>query len=82
MDIKIQVKGVDSLDVAATLNNLVSFYNSKDDFDQALEHYNRSLEIKKKITGPDTLDVALTLNNMGLLYFSRQEYPKALEYYK
>ena len=52
LDIKIKVKGKDSIDVATTLNNIGSVHDSSGNFNKALEYYERCLNIKQKIKGP------------------------------
>jgi tetratricopeptide (TPR) repeat protein len=66
--------------VAQTLNNIGSVYKGKGDYEKAVEHYNKCLEIETKIKGADSIDVAVTLNNIGGVYRKKREYQKALEY--
>jgi len=51
LDIKTKIKGKDSIDVATTLNNIGSVYDSKGDYSKALEYYERCLNIKRKVKG-------------------------------
>ena len=41
-------------------------YDSKNEFDKALDYYNKSLAIKKSILGENHTDVATSYNNIGI----------------
>lgn len=47
---------------------------------EALDYFQKSLEIKKVIS--DKAGMAKTLNNMGLIHTNLDNYPKAIEYYR
>ena len=49
--------------------------------DEAIEHYQRALEIKVKLSGPDSDSVAKTYNNIGMLYEKQQHVEQALRCY-
>merc|ERR1711965_254410 len=56
-------------------------YRSQGKYDEALEYYNKDLEINLKKLGNDHPDVARTYNNMALVYDSQGKYDEALEHY-
>jgi tetratricopeptide (TPR) repeat protein len=64
------------------MNNLGLLYHKKEDYNKALDYYEKilAMEIKKK--GKHTIDVADILNNIGGVYYSKEDYVKALEYYE
>ena len=49
---------------------------------QAIEYYEKALEMKKAFLGDSHLSVADTLNNLGLAWSSLGENKKAIEYYE
>ena len=51
-------KGPESIDVAATLNNIGIVYNSRGEYEKALEHYEKCLKIRTKTFGPESIEVA------------------------
>ena len=73
-EIKTKKFGFDSVDVAATLNHIGNVYTNKGEFDQALENYNKCLDIRNKVLGPDSVDVAQTLNNIGIVYAKKNDF--------
>jgi hypothetical protein len=78
LQIKEKIKGKDSTDVATTLNNIGSVYDSSGNFSKALEYYERCLNIKSKIKGAESIDVATLLNNIGVLCEHKGDYNLAL----
>jgi tetratricopeptide (TPR) repeat protein len=63
-------------------NNVGSIYDSKGDYEKALEYYNRALAIREKVFGTEHPDVATSYNNIGNIYYSQGDYEKAQEYLK
>ena len=55
-------------------------YDSKGEYDRALEYYQQALAIKKATLGDNHPKTAVTLNAMGEAYSSRGEYESAVEY--
>ncbi len=43
-------------------------YYDLGDYDNALDHQEKSLEIRRKIKGENSINVADTLNDIGLVY--------------
>jgi tetratricopeptide (TPR) repeat protein len=72
------VEGKESEEEALCLNNIGSVHNAKGDYSQALQYFERSLEIMERIG--DLKGIASSLNNIGNLYGNTGEYDKALEY--
>ena len=51
-------------------------------YTEALEYYEKSIEIKKKTLPANHPSLAASYNNIGLVYYNMGEYSKALEYYE
>jgi tetratricopeptide (TPR) repeat protein len=56
--------------------------DEKEEYNEALEYYQKSLAVRLKQLGPDHPSVALSYNNIGLAYSNKGEYDQALEYYQ
>ena len=52
------------------------------EFDKALEYYQKALGINKKILGDEHKDTADSYSNMGNIYDYLEEFEKAVEYYQ
>ena len=57
-------------------------YSKKGDLDQALDYYQRALEIKEKQLGPNHVDVAVSYNNIGEVYSKKGDLDQAMDYYR
>jgi tetratricopeptide (TPR) repeat protein len=68
LEVAEQNVGLDHPDVATSLNNLASLYDTQGDYAKAEPLYKRSLAISEKALGPDHPDVATTLENLAGLY--------------
>ncbi|CAF3439741.1 unnamed protein product [Rotaria socialis] len=68
--------------ISAVHNNLASIYTKTKQFDLALEHFQRALEIDLQYLREDHLQFGQTYANMGTMYQSKQNYEKALEYFE
>ena len=62
------------------LNNLGLAWNSKGEYDKAIEFYEKALTSDIKTFGTDHPSVATSWNNLGLAWNSKGEYDKAIEY--
>jgi len=71
----------DSLEVAASLNDLGEVHRTRGDLDRALEYHQWSLAIRERLA-PDSLDVAASLGNIGIVCAQRGDLDQALEYYQ
>ena len=60
-------------------NNIAVVYESQNKYDEALEYYNKSLDIYINKLGKDHTDVADSYYNIGLLYGKQSKYKEALE---
>ncbi|MEW6496782.1 MAG: tetratricopeptide repeat protein, partial [Cyanobacteriota bacterium] len=67
----------DSLDVAATLNNLALLYYAQGRYSEAEPLYLEALEWRKRLLGNHHIDVATTLNNLASLYDAQGRYQDA-----
>ncbi len=68
--------------VATTLHDLGDAYYFQEQYDKAIQFYERALEIKEKTLGKDHPDVATTLRSLGLVYKAQERYDKSIEYFK
>ena len=57
-------------------------YKAQGEYEKALEHYGKALEVRERVLGSDHPDTAATYNNMALVYKAQGEYEKALDYYE
>lgn len=62
-------------------HNLGSLYRTLGDFDQALFHLRKDLELTEALLGPDGKDAADTRFNLGNVYLDAGDYRLALEYF-
>ena len=53
------LEGHDSLDVAKSYNNIGNVYNRQGKYEEALEYYQKSLDIKIRVVGGDHPDVGV-----------------------
>ena len=72
--------GENNLYIASAYHYLGLYYNIVSKPDQALEYYNKSLEIRLNILGEKNLEVAISYNNIGNCYSLKGNYDKALEF--
>jgi tetratricopeptide (TPR) repeat protein len=63
-------------------NNLGLAYKQKDDYDKAIEYYQKALKLDFEQVGPGHTEVAIRYNNLGIAYEYKGEYDKAIEYYQ
>ena len=59
-----------SIACAITLNNIGLVYKGHGNYEKALEHYGRCLQIQERVKGKGSIDCATTLNNIGAVYYS------------
>ena len=78
----VDLKASDHENAAHTYNVIGRAYDSKGEYDTALEYYKKSLDIYIATIGPNHPDTASTYTTMGQAYYSKGEYDTALEYYK
>ena len=64
----LQVGGQVSLDVAASYNNIGNVYDSQGKYEEALEYYQKDLDITVRLVGGDHPDVAGSKENIGLVF--------------
>ncbi len=51
-------------------------------YDDAIKHYNRSLNIKIKNLGTKSIEFALSYNNLALVYYDTDNYVKAADFFE
>ncbi|MFD1614626.1 tetratricopeptide repeat-containing sensor histidine kinase [Gelatiniphilus marinus] len=66
---------------AFVLNNLGIVFDELEEFDQAIEYLEQSLDIKRKLKGDFQRSIGLTLNNMLKVYRRSGQYDLAIEKY-
>ena len=71
--------GPDHPNVATSLNNLASLYDTQGDYAKAEPLFKRSLAIREKALGPDHPNVATSLENMAVLYRATKRDKEAQE---
>ena len=77
-DMKRELFGDESKEVAKSYNLLGVIYDSKGEYDNALPLFEKGLKIRKKVLGGNSPDTAASYNNLAGLYKSKREYDKAL----
>jgi tetratricopeptide (TPR) repeat protein len=65
---------------AMLVNDLGLLYQDKGEWDQAIEYFQRSLEIDEKVG--DEHGMSATFNNLGSVYHDKGEWDKAIEYFQ
>ena len=68
-----------SVSIAVSQNSIGNIYMALKQYDVALEHFKKSLEIEKSIE--NILGLAINYNNIGYAYEGKGEYEAALENY-
>jgi tetratricopeptide (TPR) repeat protein len=63
-------------------NNIGTIHYYKEDYDLALEYYQKALEIRKKVLGESHPDLSTSYNNIGAIYDAKEDYRKSLKYYQ
>ncbi|MEO1052844.1 MAG: CHAT domain-containing tetratricopeptide repeat protein [Bacteroidota bacterium] len=66
---------------AAAFNNVGIIYDLQGTFSEALEYYEKALDIRIELYGEDDIDVAVSQNNIGIMYDLLGQYDLALEYH-
>jgi len=69
-------------DFASLYINLGAAYDSKGDYDEAIEYFQKALKINLKMLGPEHPDVAVMYSNLGMTYYDKGNYDKAIEYFQ
>ena len=64
-----------------TLNNIALVYKRQGRYEDALEHYGRSLKVKLKVHGEEHPSTGTTCYNMAGVYENQGRYKEAAEQY-
>ena len=67
---------------ASAYSNLGLAYESKGDYDKAIEYFQKSLKINLKKLGSEDPNVAINYNNLGFACDGKGDHDEAIEYYK
>jgi len=73
-----KLKNKDHIYIAKVLNDLGLLYQKKEDDNQAISYYNKSLSLYKKIFGQVHPHLGQGYNNVAQLYLKNKNYAKAL----
>ena len=71
----------ESLDVAASCNNIGGVYRLQGKLPEALKSFQRSLEIRERLA-PGKIEVASCYNSIGIVYKSQGKLEEALKFYQ
>ena len=82
LEIRQTILGKEHIDVAVSLNNLASLYESLGEYEKALPLYQEALAIFQKRLGEENTAVAISLNNLAHLYQLMGRYEQALSFYQ
>ena len=77
-----EVLGPKSKEEGTTLNNLGRVYVQREQYDDALVHYDLSLSIRKDCLGKDHIDYAATAFNAGQSLHQKAEFDRAIDLYR
>ena len=80
MKIQERVLGENHPDLAITYGNIGGVYDSKSDYDSALQYYDKAMKIQERVLGENHPDLATTYNNIGVAYNNKGDYIEALKY--
>ncbi|MDF3047571.1 MAG: hypothetical protein K0R73_689 [Candidatus Midichloriaceae bacterium] len=72
----------DHSNVAASLDNIGITYERLGEYQEALQHHQKSLKMRKRIHKDDSHDFTDSLNNIGNAYAKLKKYEKALKCHK
>jgi tetratricopeptide (TPR) repeat protein len=68
--------------IATTLSNIGSVLSNQGKYEEALNHYNKSLEINRKVFGTDEhAIIATTLSNISKVLSNQGKYEEALNHF-
>ncbi|HSP88394.1 MAG TPA: tetratricopeptide repeat protein, partial [Ignavibacteriaceae bacterium] len=81
LSIWINLFGKDHPNVAYAYNNIAIDHALKNEYDLALEYFQKSLDIRLPIMGEENSIIVISYTNFGDLYTKKEDYKKALEYY-
>ena len=81
LEIKKQLSGPESEDVATVMNNLAAVYSDIDRVEEDVRLNDESLRLRRKLFGKVHPDIAQSLNNLALIYKNQGNYDKAREYF-
>ena len=82
LEMREQLFGLENIDVAETLNNLVALYRLQGKYTQAIPFCERALTIREHVLGGNHPEVARSLNNLARLYHHNSMYAQAETLYE
>ena len=65
--------------MAASYNNIGNVYDSQGKYEEALEYYQKDLDITVRLVGQDHPDVAGSYKNIGIVYGKKGDRAAATE---
>ena len=82
MEIELNNSGSEHPDVANSYNSIGNMWYNKGDYDQAIKHYELSLDSQIKSNDLQSSGTATNYFNIALSWEQRGDFQKALEFYK
>jgi tetratricopeptide (TPR) repeat protein len=73
--------GEDNLPLGTVCNNMGLLYKDEGRFKEALDNYNKALDIRKKYLPNDHPDVIAIKHNIGQLYYDNGDKDNAMKYF-
>lgn len=74
-------KGMESEEVAEVYSSYATYLNRMGEYQNALEHITKAVEIKEKFYNHDDPNMFITYNNMGMTLFYLKRHKESLEYF-
>lgn len=81
LTIRLKVFGENHPETARANMNLALYYTRKHAYEEALGHFNKTLDTVRQKFGENHLQTVAVYHNLGLMYFNKQDYQQALAYF-
>lgn len=72
----------DDLEIAHSFYNIGTIFYFQEEYNQAIEYYEKSFLIRKERLGLDSFETGNSIFSIGLAYDKKEEYKIALEYFE
>lgn len=77
LELRTQLYGTDSLEVAESMNNVGGDYLCQGLYEQAISLFQTALALRERLQTPGHPEIAVSLNNLALLYLQQGQYGQA-----
>lgn len=74
-------KGMESVDVAEVYSSYATYLNKMGEYQNALDHIAKAVEIKERFYEQDNPKMLITYNNMGMTLYYQKRYEDAMDYF-